>query len=351
VEILREARRPLIIAGGGAANADMKKEITELAEFFNAPVLMTAEGQGCIDINHPLYAGNFTLWLHPVIKEADVILVIGSRLRASGNTRLELREDQKIIQIDHDSDELGRVHRIQLGINADAGLAIQALLKECSGDCRSTWRPEELAAMRQKVRRKLEKAGPLQMSIVDTLHKVLPEDAILVPDITNMGYWCDIAYPVNRTRSYVDSSYFGTLGYAFPTSLGAKVGNPDKPVVAICGDGGFPYASPELATAVQEGINVIVIIFADNLYGTVTGMQKRLYGGRFVGNRLLNPDYVKFTESFGAIGEKLSSPGELAGALSRALEASKPVVIECPVPQMDTPWEALIDDGLWFRED
>ena len=345
VAMLQAARKPLIIAGGGAANAGLTKEITALAEAINAPVVMTGEGQGCIDVGHPLYAGNVTLWLHPILGEADTVIIVGSRFRTSGNQQLSLRDDQKVIQVDHDFDEMGRNHRIDLGINADAGLALAALLREYTGTCGSTWKPEEIAALRTSIRERVEKAAPLQTGILRQMREALPEGAIIVPDITNLAYWFEIYYPINRTNAYVDSSYMATLGYAFPTALGAKVGNPDTPVIALCGDGGFAYASTELATAVQEGINVIVLLFTDGKYGTVTGIQKRQFGGREVGNRLLNPDYVKFTESFGAIGVRLGSPGELGQALKEALGADRPVVIECPVPQMDTPWEALIDDG------
>ena len=343
--MLQAARKPLIIAGGGAANGGLTKEITALAEAINAPVVMTGEGQGCIDVAHPLYAGNVTLWLHPILGEADTAIIVGSRLRSSGNQKLSLRDDQKVIQVDHDSDEMGRNHRIDLGINADAGLALTALLKECTGTCGSSWKPDEIAALRTSARERVEKAAPLQTGILRQMREALPEDAIIVPDITNLAYWFEIYYPINRTNTYVDSSYMATLGYAFPTALGAKVGNPNVPVIALCGDGGFAYASTELATAVQEGINVIVLLFTDGKYGTVTGIQKRQFGGREIGNQLLNPDYVKFTESFGAIGVRLGSPGELGQALKEALGADAPVVIECPVPQMDTPWKALIDDA------
>jgi acetolactate synthase-1/2/3 large subunit len=247
--------------------------------------------------------------------------------------------------VDHDFDEMGRNHRIDLGINADAGLTLKALLDECHGTCGSAWQPAEIAALRERVKTRIEKAAPLQTSILRQMKDALPEDAIIVPDITNLAYWFDVYYPVNRTNTYVDSSYMATLGYAFPTALGAKVGNPGKPVVALCGDGGFPYASAELATAVQEGINVIVLLFSDGLYGTVTGIQRRQFGGREMGNKLLNPDYVKFAESFGAVGIRLSSPDELGARLKEALGAGKPVVIECPVPQMDTPWVTLVNDG------
>jgi acetolactate synthase-1/2/3 large subunit len=343
--MLQAAKKPLVIAGGGAANAGLTQEITALAEALNAPVVMTGEGQGCIDNAHPLCAGNVTLWLHPILAEADAAIIVGSRLRSSGNTKLQLRDDQKVIQVDHDFDEMGRNHRIDIGINADAGLALNALLEECTGTCGSTWTAEEIAVLRTAITERVEKAAPLQTGILRQMKDTLPEEAIIVPDITNLAYWFDVYYPVNRPNTYVDSSYMATLGYAFPTALGAKVGNPDKPVIALCGDGGFPYASPELATAVQEGINVIVLLFTDGLYGTVTGIQRRQFEGRETGNKLLSPDYGTFAASFGAIGIQPGSPEELGDALKEALEAERPVVIECPVPQLDTPWEALIDDG------
>ena len=343
-KLLHSARRPLILAGGGAAKSDVSKEITQLAELLQAPVVMTTEGQGAIDCSHPLCAGNSILWLNPALKKADVILVVGSRLRASGNTKLELKPDQIVIQIDFDADEPGRNHRVDLGIMADARAALTVLIRELSGAKASQWREAEIAEIRAEIKSRLEKAAPWQLAIIRSIHDVLGDDGIIVPDITNIGYWCDIAYPVNKTHTYVDSSYFATLGFAFPTALGAKIGNPQKPVVAICGDGGFPYASAELATAVQEGINVVTLVFVDNAYGTVSGIQRRQFGSRFIGNTLHNPDYVKFAEAFGAIGIKVQHHEELREKLSMALSANRPVVIETPVPQLDTPWDTLLED-------
>jgi acetolactate synthase-1/2/3 large subunit len=342
--ILGKARRPMILAGRGAVKAGVSKEITQLAERLKAPVVMTPEGQGLIPCDHPFYGGNFTLWLNPIFKEADAILVIGSRLRASGNTKLELKYEQKVIQVDCDTGELGRNHRIEIGISADAGLTLTALLQTLGKQTNSQWQESEIYRLRNGLKKKLEKAAPLQMSIIDTIHEVLGDDGIIVPDVTNLGYWCDIAYPVNRIYSYVDSSYFATLGFAFPTALGAKIGNPNRAVVAICGDGGFPYASAELATAVQEKINVITLIFTDKAYGTVKNIQRRQFGGRYIGNKLHNPDYVKFAEAFGAIGMRVEKQEELGKKLSEALKTNRPVLIEIPVPQLDEPWEILIKD-------
>lgn len=308
-------------------------------------MLATTEGQGMIPGTHPFYGGNFTLWQNPIFKKADALLVIGSRLRASGNQRLHLELDQRVIQIDCDAGELGRNHRTDIGISADAKLTLDAVLKEMGNKTSSQWQEKEIAALRAGLRKKIEKVAPLQTAIIDNIHGVIGDDGIIVPDVTNIGYWCDIAYPVNKMYSYVDSSYFATLGFAFPTSLGAKVGNPGRPVVAICGDGGFPYASSELAMAVQEKINTITLLFSNNAYGTVAGIQKHQFGGRYIGNRLQNPDYMKFADAFGAVGMRAGSPEELGKKLQEALFADKPVIIEMPVPLLDTPWETELIEG------
>jgi len=344
-DLLSNARRPVILAGGGAVTAGTAGNIVELAERLGAPVVMTTEGQGIIPIDHPLCACNFTLWTNPALAQADVVLAVGSRLRASGDTRLSLRPDQKLVQIDIDAGEIGRNHDVELGIAADAGVALKEILSLLPGHGTGEWQPGEIAELRAAIGERIEKAAPVQLSIIRSISGALPDDSIIVPDITNIGYWCDIAYPVTRPRTYIDSSYFATLGFAFPTALGAKVGNPDSVVVALCGDGGFPYAATELATAVQENIDVITVVFTDNAYGTVTGIQQRQFGGRYIGNTLHNPDYVKLAESFGASGIRCSHYDETGDALKSAIAAGRPVVIEVPVPPLDAPWYSLTAGG------
>jgi acetolactate synthase I/II/III large subunit len=341
VEILKKAKRPMILAGRGAVKSGLSKEVIQLAEKLKAPVVMTPEGQGLVPITHSLYGGNAALWLNPVFKEADAILVIGARLRAAGNTVFHLESDQRVIQVDCNSGELRRNFLTGLEISKDTRLTMKAIIDSLGEHTASQWQEKEIAGLRANLRQMLEKAAPLQMSVIDTIHRVLGDDGILVPDITNIGYWCDVAYPVSRLHTYIEISYFATLGFAFPTALGAKIANPDRPVVAICGDGGFPYASAELAMAVQEKINLVTLVFTNNAYGTVTSIQRRQFGGRYVGNTLHNPDYVKFSEAFGAVGMRIDNPGQLGEALQKALAANRPVIIEIPIPVLDTPWEAL----------
>jgi acetolactate synthase-1/2/3 large subunit len=339
--IFGKAKKPVILTGRGAVKANVAPEIKQLAERLRVPVVMTPEGQGLIPRQHPFYGGNATLWLNPIFKEADALLVVGSRLRTSGNRQLKLRPEVKVVQVDCDAGELGRNHRTDVGISADAKLTLTALIASLEEKTASQWQERDIKSQLEKLKNRLEKAGPLQTSVINSIYEVLGEDGIIVPDITNLGYWCEIAYPVDKPYSYVDSSYFATLGFAFPTALGAKTGNPERPTVAVCGDGGFAYASAELATAVQEKINVVVLLFTDNAYGTVTNIQRRQFGGRYIGNRLLNPDYVKFAEAFGAMGLRVDNLKELGTKLSAALAAGRPAIIEIAVPPLEEPWEAL----------
>jgi acetolactate synthase-1/2/3 large subunit len=343
--LLADATRPLIWAGGGVISADASEELTRLAEHLNAPTITTGEGKGAIIENHPLALGDPNFGTNPALAQADVILVIGSRfyLRRSQWTP---QPEQKIVQIDIDPAEVARNYPVEMGIVADAGSAIVSLLEELPEATKSQWQMAELKEIKMKIMTKLEEVAPLQLSLIRVIRDEL-KDGILIPGVTNMGYWCNLAYPVLQPRSYLTSSYFATLGYAFPTALGAKIGNPERPVVALCGDGGFLYAAPELATAVQEGINVVTLVFVDEALGACLRIQQRSFEDRIIGTRLHNPDFALLAESFGARGIKLSHPEKLAeelrDALRSALAENRPTVIEVPVPNMVQPWEVSLN--------
>ena len=161
----------------------------------------------------------------------------------------------------------------------------------------------------------------------------------MVAGTTEVAYWSHLAFPVLAPRSYLTSSYFATLGYAFPTALGAKVGNPHRQVVATIGDGGFMYASSELSTAVQEGINVVTLVFNNGLLGASRADQMHRYQGRAIGTELHNPDFAQLAEVYGALGIKLAERRELGPALREALNANRPAVIEVPMPNLRPPFQ------------
>jgi len=337
--LLGGAQHPTIWAGGGTITADASEELTTLAERMNAPVVMTSEGKGAISAAHPLAAGVANFMTNPVLQETDVLLCLGSRFNIPAPARAKASADLKIIQVDIDSEELGRNYPPEIGILADVPTTISALLEELPRATGSQWTDKVLNDIKAKVRAKQEEVAPVQMSIIRDIREVLPEDAILIPGVNNIGYWSQSVYPVFKPRTFMNSSYFVTLGYAFPTALGAKIGNPDKPVVAICGDGGFLFSSGELATAVQYGINVITLVFVDNAYGSCLSYQRRDYENRTLGTLLENPDFAALANSFGAKGVKLSHHDELKNALQSALLENSPVVIEIPLPDIPYPWE------------
>ena len=170
------------------------------------------------------------------------------------------------------------------------------------------------------------------------MQTVLPEETVVVSGITNMAYWSYFAYQARRPRTFITSSYFATLGYSFPVSLGAKVGAPDRPVVALTGDGGFMYALPELATAVQYGIAVVVVVFVDNAFGASKNDQRTRYQGRVVGTEIHNPSFAEVANVFGARGVRVE-PERLDVALQEALDAGKPTVLEVPIPTWVPPFQ------------
>ncbi|MFC2072234.1 thiamine pyrophosphate-dependent enzyme, partial [Chloroflexota bacterium] len=272
------------------------------------------------------------------IPKSDVILVVGSRFITARSAWKPL-PNQKLIQIDIDPTELTRHAEVHLGIKADSQFALLSLLEELQDSNKSVWQISDLALIREMAFHQMEKIAPIQVAIFRTINDQLQGKGILVPDITNLGFWCHPLCPVSSPRSSITSSYFGTLGYAFPTALGAKLGNPERTVVALCGDGGFLYAASDLATAVKERLNLIVLVFVDNAFGTCMREQKNQFEGRTFGSELLNPDFARLAESFGAKGIRLSSYEELGEGLRAAMAESRPTVIEIPVPSMVVPME------------
>ncbi len=343
VELLAKAERPLIWAGGGCREADITNELAQLAEALNAPVITTPEGKGSIPENDPMSVGTFYYGhgaAYYTLPQADVILAIGSRMNMNPRTPWSLRPDQVIIRIDADPAELGRNVESRVGMVADARLAVNDILAEWGGATgASQWESEELEVIRQKAAEDTRALAPLQVEIIETIRAELDDDAIMVAGTTEVAYWGHLAFPVLAPRSYLTSSYFATLGYAFPTALGAKVGNPNRQVVATIGDGGFMYASSELSTAVQEGINLVTLVFNNGMLGASRADQMNRYQGRAIGTELLNPDFAQLAEVYGALGIKLPDRRELGPALHDALRAGRPAVIEVPMPNLRPPFQ------------
>ena len=342
-QLLSQARRPVIWAGGGAREADLSDELLELARTLNAPVITTPQGKGAIPEDDPLSVGCFYYAHGPgylTLPQADVILAVGSRLLITPNVPWTIQPHQKLVQIDADPEEVGRNFEPTVGMAADGRLSVQALLEDLKDRSRnSEWTPTEVASIRQQSDQKIREMAPTQVGIIEAIRKELDDDAIVVSGVTNIGYWSNLALPVLKPRSYLTSSYFATLGFAFPTALGAKVGNPHRQVIAITGDGGFGYAAGELATAVQEGINVVTLVFNNEMLGASLMEQRNRLEGRIIGTQLHNPDFAQLAEVYGAMGIKLASHDDVGDALKTALKADRPVVIEVPIPNLLPPFQ------------
>ena len=173
---------------------------------------------------------------------------------------------------------------------------------------------------------------------------MLPRDGFFVEELCQAGFTSWYGFPVYEPRTFVTGGHQGALGFGFPTALGVKVANPDRPVVSITGDGGFLFGLADLATAAQHGIGVVTVLFNNDAYGNVLRDQERLYEGRVLGAELENPDFVALAESFGVSARRVSSPGELGRALDEALGLGAPALIEVPVdPRQEvSPWEFIM---------
>jgi acetolactate synthase-1/2/3 large subunit len=169
----------------------------------------------------------------------------------------------------------------------------------------------------------------------------MPDDAILVHGMTQVGYWCRVGYPVYEPRTFLGSGYQGTLGFELPTGLGAQVGRADRRVVVTVGDGGFLFNAQELATAVQHHIPVTVVVFNDGAYGNVRRMQRQRFG-RTIASDLRNPDFVRLAESFGVRGSRVEAPEALEREVREALDRDEPALIEVPVGEMPDPFPVLL---------
>jgi acetolactate synthase-1/2/3 large subunit len=264
------------------------------------------------------------------LDRADVVLAVGTRLATAA-----LQPAQLVIQVDADPDEVGRNHARTLGLVGDARATLERLAERlrAAGPPRPSRRAE-----RDAVRAASAAADDQepQASIQRSLRAGTPPDAILVGDMTQIGYHSRPFWPVYEPRTYLTSSYSGNLGYAFPTALGAKVARPDRPVVVVSGDGGFLFNSQELSTALRYGIAVVVVVFNDDSYGNVARDLDEAWGGS-VGADLANPDFVRLAEAYGIAGFRAKEPAEVGDLVREGIALDRPVLIEVPVGRMPRP--------------
>ena len=335
--LIAASKRPMIFVGSGAIDA--REEILELAEMIDAPVVAFRSGRGIVSNAHELgltMAAAYRLW-----PETAMMIGIGTRLELPTMTRWPYQPDGlKSVRIDIDPVEMRR-YPPNVAIIADAKAGTRALAaavgragyRKTAGR-RSAIREASAAALKE-----IQKVQP-QMAYLNILREVLPANAIVTDELSQVGFASWYGFPVYEPRTFITSGYQGTLGSGFPTALGAKVANPNRPVVAITGDGGFMFGVQELSTAVQFNIGVVTLVFNNNSYGNVRRDQRTRFDGRVVAADLVNPDFVKLAESFGVAASRVSSPDHFRPALEKALVHDGPYLIAIEIPRDSevTPW-------------
>lgn len=336
-EILQRAQRPLIFAGGGVLGAGAWEEVRALAETLQAPVIMTENGRGVLSDRHAL--AHTSLSARQLLPGCDAILAVGTRLLEAA-AWIGLPEGVPLIQLDVDPEEVGRNASPTVGIVGDAKLGLAALLGLVEGGPQRPSREAESRAVKEKVEDLLFELQP-QQSFAAAIRNALPDDGIVVSEMTQMGYYSGVGLPIYEPRTYLTPGYQGTLGYGYATALGAQVGSPDKKVIAICGDGGFMYNVQELATAKQHNIPLVGIVFNDSAFGNVKRIQKARLGGHTYGSELQNPDFVTLAQAFGIAGMRAGTPEALAGALREALATNEPTLIEVPFHEVPSLWSVM----------
>ncbi|MCY4135221.1 MAG: thiamine pyrophosphate-binding protein [bacterium] len=334
---ISQSRLPLIVAGGGVALSGAEQALLELVEATNIPVVTSGGGKGAIPDSHPLCYGSCVSpggerhelnQLLDVMKTADLVIGIGTRF-SLGNPA---GESSPLVNINIDDFDLTRIQANSIPLHGDAKATINALLPLLiEAGCQERPSPAEaVAAARRLIAYYDIRFKEPQYPILEALQRGTPEDAFTIWDVTQFGFYSRTHWQVNQPRTFIDSGYSFNLGYAFPTALGAKVAQPDRPVVCVAGDGGFLFNSSELSTAVKYGINVTTVIFRDDSFGNVARDLDDLFGGTHETD-LANPDFVKYAESFGAIGLRADDPMDLERLIPTALERPAPVIIDVPI--------------------
>jgi acetolactate synthase I/II/III large subunit len=338
--LVSSAKNPMIMVGGGARDA--APAVRSLAEFLQAPVVSFRGGKGVVSDEHPLAlscAEGFDRWA-----DTDLVIGIGSRLELKWFRWPDPPPGLKLINIDIDPLQADRLEPAE-AIVADAREGAEALLRQlCAlGVPRAESRADEFVELKRSKSHEIRDIG-LEIEYLDIIREELPRDGYLVEELCQAGFTSYFAFPVYEPRHFITCGHQGTLGFGFPTALGVKVAQPKSPVISIAGDGGFMFGVQELATAVQYGINVVVVVFDNHAFGNVLMDQRRLFGPeRVLGAELTNPDFVALAKTMGAAGFRATNPFQFRTALRRALQAGRPAVISVAMElgQGESPFKYL----------
>jgi acetolactate synthase-1/2/3 large subunit len=358
LELLRDARRPLIYVGHGVTLSEAGAELTAFARRLRIPVIFSPNGFGTLDMTDPLALGfigrNGVFPANEAARTCDVLLALGVRFddRSSSSWIPGYSFNippTRLIHVDIDGEELGRNYPVHLGIVGDARTVLRQLLAASERTtpnplAREAWL-SDIAKWRHRwdvfVRPHRESdAEPIHpMRVVRALRDVLPDDGIVLPDVGVHHNWIVQFWKARRPQTLLNSWGFGAMGFGVCGVLGAKLAAPDRPCVAVCGDGGFMMRPDVLATAVEYDIPAIWVIWNNFGYAAIRDIQLGMFAKREIATsfvrekdgRLINPDFVALARACGVEGLRVERPGDLAGALEHAIKAGTPFVLDVHV--------------------
>jgi acetolactate synthase I/II/III large subunit len=349
--LLAEAKRPLVVVGGGGWSADAAADLQAWAEASRVPVATSFRRQDYIDNSSPSYAGVLTIGHDPALaarlRDCDLLLAVGTRLgdiATRGYTTLEPpRTTQTLVHVHADPDELGHVYEPDLPIVSDSPDFVAALraLEPVDGSRWAGWTAaahDDFLAWLQHERG----TGALDLGdVMAHLREVLPPDGVLTNGAGNFTVWAHRFYAFRRYRTQL-SPCSGAMGYGIPAAVAAKIVHPERIVVCIAGDGDFLMSGHELAAAAQERAPIVVLLVNNGMYATIRMHQERQFPGRVSGTDLVNPDFVRLADAYGAYAEPVERSEDFGAALERALAAGRPALIELRVdPEQITPRATL----------
>jgi len=337
-DLIREAKRPLILAGAGVIISNACCELKKLAETINAPVMTSLLGKGAFDETSDLALGMLGMHGRKVsndyINESDLLIAIGVRFSDRTTGRLDsFVPDTKVIHIDIDPAEIGKNVDVDLPIVGDARNILESLNKilkdyKASDDV-NKWTDMIKAKKIELLPRVSYDDVPLKpQTVIKEISEALSPESILTTDVGQNQMWAAHFFETQKPRKFISSGGLGTMGFGFPAAIGAKVACPEDPVVSINGDGGFLMVCQELATVREYDIPVIAVVLENRTLGMVYQWQSLLYDERHSQTLLGNsPDFVKLAESFGVNAERITKPGETKEALSKAIKDNEPVLL------------------------
>ena len=340
VQLINDAKKPVIIAGHGALISHAHNEVIELAEKCQIPVITTLLGISTLPTDHFLNLGmpgmHGMAYASIAIEESDTLIALGMRFDDRVTGKLEaFAPNARVLHVDIDPSELGKNIKPHVGIQGDLKTVLNQLIPAVDNNINVDWmnRIEQLRSEHPSLNIR-ETSELLPQYVLKELAKETNQEAIIVTGVGQHQMWaaqfCEFSYP----NSWVTSGGLGTMGFEVPAALGAKVGQPDKSVWSIAGDGGFQMTFPELATAVENNIDVKFAILNNNNLGMVKQLQDLSYDSEYTATQYAgNPDFVKIAEAYGITGIRVTDKAEVSSAIQTAINTPGPVIVEFIVRQ------------------